>query len=216
MTRDGIITEVMAETKRTDKQSFLEDVFPDVIDDMCTATTEDGEPLPLQDLKATAELAITDGDYYVALPSDFVYKFGEPELLYNTDKGRILKERSLEWMNTKYPNRANNTSNKSKPFFYCMENNRLDFAPMSDGSYTINFPYTKLHPTVSDNSVTILFKDFFKPVIKDWLKSRLWELLDDEDKRDFHYSRGLSKLRSLSLQGKRNSEAAVITECNDL
>ena len=218
LTRNAIITEVMTETKRTDKQTYLETVFPDVLYEMSTAITEDGEPIPLQDLKASdsdSTLSIVSGNYFVALPTGFIFQFAEPELYYDTNKGRLLIKKSLEWMNYHYPNRANNTSNKSKPVYYCLEKNRFDFAPMSDGTYSIIFPFTKLHPTVDDNSDTILFKDHFKPVIKDWLKAKLWELLDDDDKKDYHLGRGLNLLRSLSIVGKRNSEAALITEYND-
>uniref|UniRef100_A0A6H1ZB99 Uncharacterized protein n=1 Tax=viral metagenome TaxID=1070528 RepID=A0A6H1ZB99_9ZZZZ len=215
LTRDAIITEVMNETKRTDKQTRLEAIFPDILYRMSRAVTQDGEPIPLQDLKTDGSLSIVDGNYFVALPSDFVFQYGEPELLYDTDKGRILTKKSLEWMNYVYPNRANNTSNKSKPIYYCLEKNRFDFAPMSDASYTITFPYTKIHGTVDDNTDTILFRDTFKDVIKDWLKAQLFDELDDWDKRDGYLMSGLNTLMSLAKVDKRNAEAVLITDFND-
>ncbi|KKM05278.1 hypothetical protein LCGC14_1755690 [marine sediment metagenome] len=216
LTRDAIITEVMTETKRTDKQTYLENVFSDVMHDMSTAMTEDGDPIPLQDLKKPGgTLTLADGDYYKDLPSDFVFLYGVPELLYDTDKGRQLIKKSIEWLDFNYPNRANNTSNKTKPRFFSLENNRFDFAPMSDAVYTVNFPYTVLHETVDSNSVAISFKDYFKPVIKDWLKAKLWELFKDNDERDFYLLKGLNKLKSLAVIGKRNSSEGLITEYND-
>lgn len=216
LTRDGIITEVETETKRSDKTTFFQDIFPDVITDMSTARTEDGEPIPLQDLKKpSGTLTIADGDYYADLPDDFVFLYGTPELLYDSDKGRLLQKKSLEWMNLNYPNRATNTSSKGKPYYFCMEHNRFDFAPMSDDDYTINFPYTILHATVSSNSVAIDFKDYFKPVIKDWLKAKLADLFQDDERRDYYLSRGLTKLKSLALIGKRNSSEGCITQYND-
>jgi hypothetical protein len=205
----------MTETKRTDKQSYLETVFPDVLYAMSRAMTEDGEPIPLQDLKTDGSLSIVDTDYFVALPSDFVFQYGEPELLYDTDKGRTLIKKSLEWMNWHYPNRANNSSSKSKPSYYCLEKNQFDFAPMSDASYTITFPYTKLHAAVSSNSVAIAFRDHFKDVIKHLLKAKLWHVLDDEDKEAKEELKGISLLRSLAILDKRNSNVETITECND-
>lgn len=216
LTRDGIITEVMAETKRTDKEDYFNDVFPDVIHDMSTAMTEDGDPIPLQDLKKPGgTLTVADGDIYKDLPSDFVFLYGSPELLYDSDKGWILIKKSREWMDYNYPNRANNTTNKSKPLYFSLEDNRFDFAPMSDASYTIKFPYTILHATVDSNSVAIDFKDYFKPVIKDWLKSKLWELFSDDEKRDYYLLKGLNKLKSLAIIGKRNSSEGLVTEYQD-
>lgn len=216
LTRDAIITEVTTETKRTDKQTFLEDVFPDVLYDMSTAVTEDGEPIPLQDLKKPGgTLTIADEEYQVALPSDFVFLYSTPELLYDTDKGRQLIKVSKDWLDWNYPNRAVNTSNKSKPIYYSLEDNRFDFGPMSDGTYTINFPYTILHTAVTSNSIAIDFRDYFKPVIKDLLKSKLFELFDDLEKRDYHYARGISRLRSLAIVDKRNSNVGLVTEYND-
>lgn len=215
LTRDAIITKVMAETKRTDKQTYLETVFPDVIARMSRAVTQDGEPIPLQDLKTDGSLSTADGGYYISLPSDFVFQYAEPELLYDTDKGRMLIKKSLDWMNRNYPNRANNTSNKSKPQYYCLEKNRFDYAPMADAVYTITFPYTKLHATVSSNSVAILFRDTFEDVIKDWLKEKLWELLSDDDKKEYYNSRGLSRLIALANLDKRNAGTVLLTDYND-
>ena len=215
MTRDAIITKVMADTKRTDKQTYLESRFTDVLHIMSRAVTEDGEPIPLQDLKTTGSLSITTSSYYVALPTGFIFQYGEPELLYDTDKGRQLIKKSLDWLNWNYPNRANNSSNKAKPIYYCLENNQFDFAPMSDAAYSVNFPYTKLHPTVDDNADTILFRDQFEVVIKDLLKAELFELLEDFDKVSLFTNRAMNNLRSLAKIDKRNSNAEIITQCND-
>jgi len=215
LTRDAIITKVMAETKRSDKQSYLETIFPDIISRMSRAITPDGEPIPLQDLKTDGTLATADGGYYASLPGDFVFQYAEPELLYDTDKGRILIKKSLEWMNYNYPNRATNTSNKSKPIYYCLEKNRFDYAPMSDAVYSITFPYTKLHATVSSNSVTILFRDTFEDVIKDFLKAQMFEDLDDLDKMGFYSGRGLVNLIALANLDKRNADTVLITDVTD-
>ena len=218
MTRDEIITEVVNETKRTDKTTRLGLIFPDILYKMSRAITEDSEPIPLQDLKASdtdSTLSITDGDYYVSLPTGFIFQFAEPELYYDTDKGRILEKKSLAWMNYNYPNRANNSSNKSKPLFYCLEKNRFDFAPMSDGSYSIIFPFTKLHPAVTSNAVAILFRDHFKDVIKDLLKSQMFEELDDLEKAGNYATRGIGTLRTLAVLDRKNSGAELITNYND-
>ena len=53
LTRDVLITAVMAETKRTDKETYLQTVFPNVLYRMSRAVTEDNEPIPLQDLLLT-------------------------------------------------------------------------------------------------------------------------------------------------------------------
>lgn len=215
MTRDSIIAKVLADTKRTDKQTYLEGRFTDVLHTMSRAVTEDAEPIPLQDLKTIGTIAITTSSYYKALPTGFIFQYGEPELLYDTDKGRQLIKKSLDWMNWNYSNRANNTSNKAKPIYYCLENNRFDFAPMSDAAYTVNFPHTLLHPTVDDNGDTILFRDQFEVVIKDLLKAELFELLEDFDKVSLYTNRAMNNLRSLAKLDKRNSGTVLITNVND-
>jgi len=216
LTRDAIITELETETKRTDKTTYFQDIFPDVIEEMCSAHTQDGEPIPLNGLKTDGTLTISDEDYYSDLPSDFIFQYGEPELLYDTDKGWLMIKKSLEWMNLNFPNRANNTSSKAKPQYYCLEKNRFDFAPMSDDDYTITLPYTKRHATVSSNSVTILFRDDFKPVIKDLCKAKLFgDLFQDNERGNFYYARGLNKLRSLAITDKRNAESVLVTSVND-
>ena len=216
LTRDPIIVKVMAETKRTDKQTALETSFPDVLRDMSRARTEDGESIPLQDLKKDGSLTINDGEYFVALPDDFIFQYAEPELLYDTDKGRILLKRSINQLNYLYPNRANDTTQKARPSYYSLEKNRFDFASKSDATYSIKLPYTCLHPIVSTNAIAILFGDRFESVIKDLLKAKLFEILDDFDKMEHYESRGIGKLRSLAITDKRNSDAVTITEYNDV
>ncbi len=214
--RDTIVSEVMADTKRTDKQTALEGYFEDALIEMSQAKTEDGEPILLQDLKEDESYSIVSGDYFKALPTDFVYMYSRPELRYDTDKGRLLIKKDREWMDWNYPNRANNTTNKSKPSYFSLEAGRFDFAPMSDNSYTIIFPHTKLHPVAANNITTILYGDRFKTVIKDLLKSKLWDLLEDFDKRDFHFNRGMTKLRAAAIIDKRNASDILITNYSDL
>ena len=136
-------------------------------------------------------------------------------MLYDTDKGRILLKRSLNWLNYNYPNRATNTSNKSKPSYYCLEKNQFDFASMSDASYTITFPYTKMHAAVTSNAIAIDFRETFRDVIKDLLKAELFELLEDWDKVSLYTNRGMLNLRILALIDKRNAQTILITQCND-
>lgn len=222
MTRDTPIDAVMEETKRADKESFLQTKFSEVMKFMSSAVTEDGEPIPLEDLKADPDdeiFEIKEGDYYFDFPSNFVFAWGIPEFRYSSTDARQMTKKDRAWMDLYYPNRPNDTTNKNRPSFYSLDNKRFDFAPMSDGDYTIVFPHTILHPAVTADSgagSTILFGDKYLECIKDFLKAKLFELLDDPDKMSFHFGRGLAFLKAQAIVERRNSRQPLVARYNDI
>ena len=216
MVRSDIITEVETKTKRTDKSTRIGELLNTVLKMMSSAIDPvDGTPMPFSYLKTEQEYSISSGDYYKSLPSDFVFLYGTPEFRYNTDKGYPMEKKSYNELRAIYPNLANDTDT-GRPYHFAIDGGTFYFGPKSDDSYTIVFPYTKLHPSVSSDSDTILFPDNFKDCIAEGIASLLFKDLDMFERAEYHKGEWLKQLIALWKIDRRNENSVLITDYNDI
>lgn len=215
-----IQTEVQTKSKRTDKSSRIATLLMQVLRKMSRAQTEDGEVILFECLKETASISVVENDYYKSLASiasDFVCLIGvDPEFRYDTDKGYPMNKLDWEAYQATYPNIANNTSRKTKPYDYAIFDSNFYFGPKADDSYTIILPYQKLHPTVTSDSTPILFPEEFREIIRDGILEELWDDLEQYDKSQKCGAQFINGLRSLGVIQHRTAGMPIIGEYNDL
>ena len=216
MVRSDIITEVETKTKRTDKSTRIGELINTILYKMSTAVDPNtGTPLPFSYLKTENEYSISSGDYYKALPSDYIFLYGRPEFRYDTDKGYLFVKKSYDELRNLYPNLPNST-NTGKPDYFSIDYGRLFFAAKSDGSYTIILPYTKLHGEVSSDSDTILFPDSFKDCIAEGVAYLLFKDLSMAERASLHKQEWIEQIFALWILDRRSEKSVVVTEYNDL
>lgn len=208
-----IVAEVMTKSLRTDQESRIESLLNLVLRQMSQSYTEDGEPLPFEDLKKEHTFTLTENDYYEALPSDFVFIYSDPEIQYDTDKGHELIKLSIDDFKAMYPNITNDTSSKARPAHYAIDRGNIYFGPKcDDDTYSVKMLYTFLHDDISGDGDTIYFSDKFLMCIRDGILAELFDELDDFEKSDRYMDRHLSLLRAIAVVEKRNRKAVVISK----
>ena len=100
-----------------------------------------------RELQEQTDIAITDGEDSVALPSDF-HQLVMARLIDGTNS-RKIKVRSQFWLSQRYV--KPDELAKRKPAWGYLRGGKLHLIPTSDGSYTVRLNYSKRPATLSSN-----------------------------------------------------------------
>lgn len=215
MVLSDITNEVMSKTKRTDKESRINELVAIVLKNMSIAHDLSGEPLIFDCLKTTHEFSVSENEYYKDLPDDFVFLYARPELRWNTEDGYLLIKKNKNEFEAIFPNLENDTDT-ARPTLFMLDAEKITFGAKANGTFTIILPYTFRHAEVTSDNDTIYFPEHFRKCIVDGVIAELWDDLDEDEKAEKYKVRHEYALRALSLQDHRNSSSVVIGKVWDL
>ncbi len=171
---------------------------------------------PFQCLKTYKDYAIVEGDYVKALESDYVCMFADktPTLLDGSDE-TILDKKNADWFADNYPYQAHASASKSIPAYFFIEGNNLVFNK-SNGTYTIRFPYARLHPALISDATMIYFPNTFKMLLVFLTLADFFEDLDNDEQAGKYHAKAQTELLILGLINERDVSTPKSTVYTDI
>lgn len=222
LVRDDIVGEVIDKTKEHDRADLIADCLNRTLENHSMAQFEDGTPIPLDCLKTTADISLTAGSYIHTLSdnsiTDFIFAYQRRiKMIDTTNNDSWLVHRiSKEKFDEIYHDITLSTAVQQKPIHWAIDQETIYTAPPSDGTYTLKFPYTKLHPRIFSNSDTILLPEKFRKSLVFGTMAELYDELNEDQMAQKYENKSFSHLVAMSNVAQRNTKGANATRYNDL
>lgn len=168
-----------------------------------------------QCLKVNHQFSVVDGEYYKDLPVDFVSLTEDDLTLIDGSDETTMVKKDRTWFAENYYNQAHADATKEEPLYFYIEGDDIIFNK-SNGAYTIQMPYTRLHPALVDDTTVIYFPNSYKLLLCFLTLSDYFEDLDNDEKASKFREKANEQLIMLGLINARNVGTPKGTAYNDL
>ena len=169
ITRANAVTRVQAYTGRTDKDSLIQTLFMDFIDN---AGRDHIYP---EMVVLDTGLATVASTQTLALPAGH-YKTLEVKLIQTDAVSYVLHSVPQRWAHERFPNPAD--YQEAKPTYYYELGSNIYFLPIPDDAYTIHMRYAKLLSGSFDNDAETFPIPTLETAAIQWVTSELFASLE--------------------------------------